>query len=163
MGFLTVRRRCLTTRGVQPVGSVQPVFEWFDVDGAVAPTTRERCLLAVPSLNAETCQIFVDAFAHACPDHLDILLVENSGAHTAQRGRWPKNIPDVWLPPDGPELNPIEWVWRALKDELAWLQCTDLDAQQASVGALLQAYDAPTLLALTGEAQLAEPINALCS
>jgi hypothetical protein len=83
VGLLTVRRRRLTTRGVQPVGSVQHVFEWFDVYGAVAPTTRECCLLVLPSLNAETCQIFVDASAHACPDHLDILLVDNSGAHTA--------------------------------------------------------------------------------
>jgi DDE superfamily endonuclease len=116
----------------------------------VAPTTRERCLLALPSLNAETCQIFVDAFAHACPDHLDILLVDKSGAHTAQRVRWPENIYDVWLPPDCPELNPIERVWRDLKDELAWLQCTDLDAQQASMGALLQAYDAPPSLRSQG-------------
>jgi DDE superfamily endonuclease len=100
---------------------------------------------------------------HACPDHLDILLVDNSGAHTAQRLRWPENIHDVWLPPYCPELNPIERVWRDLKDELAWLQCTDLDAQQAYVVALLHAYDAPTLLALTGDAYLVGPINALCA
>jgi hypothetical protein len=31
VGLLTVRRRRLTTRGVQPVGSVQHVFERFDV------------------------------------------------------------------------------------------------------------------------------------
>ena len=41
-GGLTVRRRRLTAFGVQPVGTVPHVFEWFDVDGAVAPTTGER-------------------------------------------------------------------------------------------------------------------------
>jgi hypothetical protein len=38
-GLLTVRRRRLTARGVQPVGRVQHVFEWFYVYGAVEPTT----------------------------------------------------------------------------------------------------------------------------
>jgi putative transposase len=163
VGLLTVRRRRLTTRGVQPVGSVQHVFAWFYVYGAVAPTTGERFFLELPYLNAETFQLFVDAFAHAFPDSLNILLLDNSGAHTAQRVRWPENVHYVWLPPYCPELNPIERVWRDLKDELAWLQFTDLDAQQAYVGDLLQAYDAPTLQALTGYAYLVEAINALCS
>jgi transposase len=80
-----------------------------------------------------------------------------------KRVRWPENVYSVWLPPSCPELNPIERVWRDLKDELAWLQFTDLDAQQAYVGDLLQAYDAPTLQALTGYAYLVEAINALCT
>jgi putative transposase len=110
---------------------------------AVAPTTREPYLLAFPSLRAETCQIFAEAFAHAWPDHLDMLLVDNSGAQAAQRVGWPENLPDVWLPPYGSEVNPIERVWRDLKDELAWLQGPDLDAPRAYGGALWQAYDAP--------------------
>jgi hypothetical protein len=57
--------------------------------------------------------------------------------------RWPENVPDVWLPPYGPALNPRERVWRDLQDELAWLQCTDLDAQQAYGGEVLPADDAP--------------------
>jgi hypothetical protein len=35
-----------------------------------------------------------------------------------------------------PALNPIERVWRDLNDDLAWQQFHDLEAQQASVGAL---------------------------
>jgi hypothetical protein len=33
LGLLTIRR--LTARGVQPIGSMQHVFEWFYVSGAV--------------------------------------------------------------------------------------------------------------------------------
>jgi hypothetical protein len=44
-GLLTIRRRRLTARGVQPVGSVQHVFEWCDVYGAVEPTTGARFFL----------------------------------------------------------------------------------------------------------------------
>jgi hypothetical protein len=63
-GLLTVRRR-LTACGVQPVGTVQHVFEWFYVYGAVAPTTGERFFLELPYLNTESFQLFVDTFAQA--------------------------------------------------------------------------------------------------
>jgi DDE superfamily endonuclease len=150
VGFLTVRRRRLTACGVQPVGLVQPTFEWCSIDGAVAPTTGERFVLEVPSLNAESFELFVDPVAPAFPDRFTRRLWDNSGAHTAQRLQWPDKVRAVRLPPYGPELNPMERVWRALKEALAWQQCLDLEAQQLSVGNWLQAYDAPTLQALTG-------------
>jgi transposase len=162
-GLLTVRRRRLTACGVQPVGAVQHVFECFYVYGAVAPTTGERFFLELPYLNADTFQLFLESFAQAFPDSLNILLLDNSGAHTAQRLRWPENVCSVSLPPYCPELNPIERVWRDLKDELAWQQFSDLTAQLDYVGALLQAYDAPTLQSLTGYPYLVEAIHALCA
>ena len=113
------------------MGSLQHVFEWFYVYGAIAPTTGERFFLELPYLNADTFQLFVDAFAEAFPDSLNILLLDNSGAHTARHIRWPAHVRCVWLPPYCPELNPIERFWRDLKDDLAWLQFTNLDAQQA--------------------------------
>jgi transposase len=162
-GLLTIRRRRLTACGVQPVGLIQHVFEWFYVYGAVAPTSGERFFLELPYLNADGFQLFLDAFGQAFPDSLNILLLDNSGAHTSQRIRWPENVRCVWLPPYCPELNPIERVWRDLKDDLAWLQFIDLDAQQVYVGDLLQSYDAPTLQTLTGYQCWVEAINALCA
>jgi putative transposase len=161
VGLLTVRRRRLTASGVQPVGLIQHTFEWFYIYGAVAPTTGDRFFLELPYLNADTFQLFVDAFAQAFPDSFTILLLDNSGAHTAQRIRWPAHVQPVWLPPYCPELNPIERVWRDVKDDLAWQQFGDLAAQQVYVGDLLQAYHASTLQALTGYAYLVEAINAL--
>jgi transposase len=72
-------------------------------------------------------------------------------------------VQPVWLLPYGPELNPIERVWRDVKDDLAWQQFVDLTAQQVYVGDLLQAYHASTLQAFTGYAYLLEAINALSS
>jgi transposase len=160
-GLLTVRRRRLTAFGVQPVGTVQHVFEWFYVYGAVAPTTGERFFLELPSLNTESFQLFVDTFAQAFPDSLNLLLLDNSGIHKARRLMIPANVRLVFLPPYCPELNPIERLWRDLKDELAWQQFISVEAQQDHVSQLLQAYDAPTLQALTGYAYLVEAINAL--
>jgi hypothetical protein len=155
-GLLTLRRRRRTAHGIQPVSVVQHTFAWFYVYGAVAPTTGERFFLELPDLDTGAFQIFVDAFARAFPDSLNILLLDNSGAHTAQRIQWPENVRYVWLPPYCPELNPIERVWRELKDDLAWLQFSNLEAQQVSFGDLLQAYEAPVLQVLTGYAYLVD-------
>jgi transposase len=160
-GLLTIRRRRLTARGVQPVGSVQHVFEWFYVYGAVEPTTGDRFFLELPHLNAEMFQLFVDTFAHAFPDSLNILLLDNSGAHTSSQLTLPENVRLLFPPPYCPELNPIERFWRDLKDDVAWLQCADLDAQHDDLNLLLQGYEAATLHSLTGYPYLVEAIHAL--
>jgi transposase len=89
------------------------------------------------------------------------LRLDHSGAHTAQRLRWPANVRGVPWPPYGPELNPLERVWRDLKDAVAWEPFADLAAQLDDVSHLLQAYDAPTLQSLTGYRYLVEAIYAL--
>lgn len=148
---------------MQPVGSVQHVFAWFYVYGALASTTGERYFLALPYPNADNFQLFVDAFAQAFPDSLNLLQLDNGVAHTAQRLTLPANVRLVFLPPYGPELNPIERVWRDLKDALAWLQFPTLDAQQDYLAMLLRVYEAATLQALAGYTYLVEAIHALRS
>jgi hypothetical protein len=162
-GLRTVRRRRLTARGVQPVGPVQHIFEPFYVYGAVARSTGERFLLELPFLNPATFQLFVDVFAQVFPDSFNILLLDDSGAHTAQRLTLPANVRLVLFPPYSPELHLIERVRREVKDDLAWQQFTNLEAQQIYMGDLLQAYDGPTLQLLTGYAYLVEAINSLSS
>ncbi len=108
-------------------------------------------------------QFFLDAFAQTFADSFNLLVLDHSGAHTAHRLTVPAKVGLVFLPPYCPELNPIERVWRELKDALAWQQFTDLDAQQDYVGDLLRAYDAPTLRALTGYTYFVEASNALCA
>jgi transposase len=125
--LLTIRLQRLTIRGVQPIGHVQQVFEWLSIYGAVGHTTGRRFFLGLPSLNAEMFLLFVDAFTQAFRDSLNLLLLDNSGAPTAQRLTLPENVRLVFLPPYCPELTPIEQVWRDLKDALAQLQFPQLD------------------------------------
>jgi transposase len=89
------------------------------------------------------------------------MLLDNSGAHTAQRLILPANVRLVFLPPYCPELNPIERVWRDLKDALAWLHFPNLDVQQDYLATLLLGYAGATLQALTGHPYLVEAIHAL--
>lgn len=160
-GLLTVRRRRLTARGVQPLGTVQHSFEWLYIYGAVAPSSGEHFFLELPYRNADKFQLFLDGLAEAFPDSLNLLLLGNSGAHKAKRLRRPDNIRLVELPPYCPELNPIERLWPDLKDDLAWEQFADLAALQEHIATLLRAYDAATLQSLTGFTYLVDAIHAL--
>jgi hypothetical protein len=107
------------------MGVIQHTFEWCYGYGAVAPAPGERFFLELPSLHAAMLQLCVDGFAQAFPDSRNIWLLDNRGAHTARRLRWPEHVRCVGLPPYGPELNPIERLWRDLKDDLAWQPFTD--------------------------------------
>ncbi len=160
-GLLTVRRRRLTARGVQPVGTIQHVFEWFYLYGAIAPTTGEACVLELAYLNAPTFQVFLDEFARAFPNSLNLLVLDKSGGHTAKQLVIPDNVRLVWLPPYAPELNPIERVWRDLKDQCAWQQFSNVEAQQDYVADVLCGYTAPTLQSLTAYAYFVDAVNAL--
>ena len=160
-GLLTVRRRRLTARGVQPVGTVQHTFQSFYLYGAVAPTSGEHLFLSFPRLTSTTFHRFLDTFAQAYPDSLTMLVLDNSGAHTAKRLTIPPNMRFVLLPPYAPELNPIERLWRAVKDDVAWHQFPDVDTHQQYVTALLDTYDAQTLQSLTGYSYVVDAVKAL--
>ena len=87
--------------------------------------------------------------------------MDNRGAHTAHRLRWPEHVRCVGLPPSCPERKPIARLWRDLKDALAWQPFMHLDAQHNYGGDLLRAYEAPTLQSRTGYAYLVDAIHAL--
>ncbi len=82
-GLQTIRRRRLTARGTKPVGTIQHRFENFYLYGAIAPRTGDGYFLGLPKLNADLFQVFLDAFATARPDTLNVLMVDNSRCHTA--------------------------------------------------------------------------------
>lgn len=160
-GLLTVRRHRVSARGVQPIGTIQQVFDWFYVHGAVEPTTGEHFFLELPYLNADMFQRFVDELGLAFPDSLNLLVLDTSGTHTAKRLTLPENIRLVFLPPYAPELNPIERLWRDLKDKIAWQQFQDSSTQREIVADLLRAYDNTAIQSLVDYAYLCDAMYAL--
>jgi hypothetical protein len=89
----------------------------FSLDGAVAPTTGDSFFLELPWLNTTAFQVWLDPFAEALPASFNLLVLDNGAFHTAQALQWPANVAPVFLPPYSPERNPIERLWRDLKDK----------------------------------------------
>jgi transposase len=159
-GLQTIRRRRITARGVKPVGRYHHRFENFYLYGSIAPHCGDGFLLGLPKLDQAHVQRFLDAFARARPDTLNVLLLDNARSHTAKTLRVPEHVILLFQPPYAPEVNPAERVWEDLKQDLAW-ECFDtLAALQDRIVDLVHAYDAATLQSLTSYPYLMHAINA---
>lgn len=159
LGLLPVVRRRITTRGVQPRATVTYQFENFSLYGAVEPTTGASIFLELPYLNSRAFQRWLDGFAAAFPESLNRLVLDNGAGHKAKAVRWRSNVVPVFLPPYSPELNPIERLWRDLKDKLADLSAPPLDALSEAVCAIIQHYAPATLQSLTSFAYFVQAVD----
>ncbi len=160
-GLRTIQRRRITSWGIKPQGACQYGYANFWLSGAVAPATGDAFFYVLPKLNAEYMQLYLDALADARPDTLNVLLLDNSGAHTAHELVVPANIVLLFQPPYAPEVNPAERVWEDLKADLAWARYAALQPLQDHIVRLVEAYDAPTLQALTAYPYFIHAVNAL--
>jgi transposase len=65
------------------------------------------------------------------------------------------------LPPYSPELNPIERLWRALKDHLAGTLFERLHSLKDHVAQILRSYTPATIRSLTGYPFFVEAVKGL--
>jgi hypothetical protein len=159
VGLLPIVRRRITACGVQPIATVAHTFDNFYLYGAVEPTTGASFFLELPWLNASAFQLWVDHFADAFPQSFNVLVLDNSACHTAKTVRWPSHVAPVFLPPYSPELNPIERLWRDLKDQLADLVTKTIEELSDAVCAIIQNYSNATLQSLTGFAYFVQAVE----
>jgi transposase len=146
---------------VQPVSRVHPTFESYYLYGAVAPTTGESFFLDLPYLDAQGFQVFLTHFAHHYAQSLNVLVLDNGSFHTAHCLQIPANVVLVPLPPYSPELNPIERLWRDLKDRLSRGVFRKLPALRGRVTRLLHSYSPQMFQSLTGYPYFVHAVNGL--
>jgi transposase len=160
-GLLPIVRRRITARGVQPLLPAAYRFESLYLYGAVEPLTGKSFFLELPALNTQGFQLFLDHFAATDPACFHLLLLDNGAFHKAHSLRLPPNVALLFFPPYAPELNPIERLWRDLKDWLSPYQPTTLDALEDLLGTRLKQYTSSALRSLTGFSYLLTAIHQL--
>lgn len=143
------------------MGPVQYRFESYYLYGAIEPTTGASFFLELPHLDADCFQVFVDHFAAQHAASFTLFGLDNGACHTAKRLQLPPNLRFVPWPPYSPELNPLERLWRDLKDHLAFPLYKGLPALKRRVTCLLRRYTTPTLQSLTGYPYFVEAVNGL--
>ena len=143
-------RHRITARGVQPVVSSAYRFESLYLYGAVAPVTGKSFFLELPALNTQGFHLFLDHFAATDPTSFHLLLLDNGAFHKAQALRLPANVALLFFPPYAPELNPIERLWRDLKDWLAPVQPQTLDDLSTLLMTRLRHYSPVVVRSVTG-------------
>lgn len=114
-GLKTLCSRVITLIGVKPVAPVQWLRDNFWLYGAVAPATGEHFFYEFSHLDTVCFQRFVDQFAAAFPDSLNLLHLDQAGCHTAAELVWPENVILLFQPAHSPELNPMKRLWQDIK------------------------------------------------
>jgi putative transposase len=119
LGLQPIVRRRMTACGVQPVATVWPRLDNCSLVGAVEPLTGDSLFLELPLLNRAMVQRWLDDLAPTFAASFNIRVRDNGAFHTAKALRWPPHVATVPCPSSSPELNPIERLWRNLKEQLA--------------------------------------------
>lgn len=158
-GLLPIVRRRITARGVQPLLPAAYRFESLYLYGAVEPLTGQSFFLELPLLNTQGFQLFLDHFAASEPACFHLLLLDNGAFHKSHSLRLPANVGVVFFPPYSPELNPVERLWRDLKDWLSLSSPATLEALSDLLSTRLRHYSSAALRSLTGFSYLLTAIQ----
>jgi transposase len=161
LGLHTIRRRRITLRGVKPIGVHQQCFENLYVYGAIAPASGESMFCIAKTMTSEKFQIYLEQFAEAHAETLNVLLLDNSRTHMAKTLVIPANVVLLFQEPYAPELNPAERVWEALKDALAWERWTCLADLQDRLLELVGGWTDEMLQSLTSYPYIMTALSAL--
>lgn len=100
----------------------EQVYAYFAAD----PKEGEAVLSLLPLVCAEAMNIFLEQVALAFPGRKVLMFLDRAGWHTAKKLRIPKDIMLMFLPPRSPELNPVERLWKHIRQAVMHNQVFDM-------------------------------------
>jgi DDE superfamily endonuclease len=158
-GMKTLMSRVITLFGVKPIAPVQWSRQNFWLYGAVEPSSGEHFFYEFSHLDSICFQQFIDLFAAAFPDSLNLLHLDQASCHTATSLVWPENVLPIFQPAHSPELNPIERLWQDLKKHFKGRNFDNLAALRDEVFGLLNSLCPSTIMSLTGWSYILDALN----
>lgn len=154
-------RRVITLFGVKPITPVQWSRENFWLYGAVEPLSGEHFFYEFSHLDCVYFQRFVDLFAAAFPDSLNLLHLDGASCHTATSLVWPENVLPIFQPAHSPELNPIERLWENFKKHFKGKNFDNLSTLRDEVFGLINSLSSTVIVSLTGWSYILEALAAI--
>jgi transposase len=93
---------------------------------------------------------FLELFAAAYPDDLQIIQLDNGGFHNSLNLNIPENVILLFQPAYSPEVNPIEMLWGYVKEQLKWLRFDSIEELRETVRKELKKLTNEVIASLTG-------------
>jgi transposase len=101
--------------GIRPFTPFQVVREFTYVFAAASPKDGVMDSLVLPKVNADTMSLFLEEVARRHKDEFILMVMDKAGWHRAKRLVVPENMRLLFLPPYSPELNPVEHIWKEIR------------------------------------------------
>ena len=102
--------------GSSPRVSVQTEYDWIYIFGAACPATGETAAILMPYANIDAMNKHLGVIGEMAEGQHILLVMDQAGWHMSDRLNIPDNITIYPLPPYSPELNPIELLWKYLRE-----------------------------------------------
>lgn len=83
--------------------------------GAVDPLYGDSFFLVLPYCNTTCMNLFLQKLSDAYPDDIILLCCDGAAWHKSGTMNVPDNIELFFIPPYTPEMNPIEQIWKELR------------------------------------------------
>jgi DDE superfamily endonuclease len=116
-GLLGTPRRCWAPKPVRPVAGAGLERKYIYAFAAISPHDDVTDSLVLPWVSAQTMSLFLAEIAERHADEFVVMVMDQAGWHIAGELAVPPNMRIVFLPPYGPELNPAEHIWEALRED----------------------------------------------
>ncbi len=104
-------------RGTRPRAPHDQCTRSAYIFGAICPKQGKGAGLVPPFCNSAAMTLHLEEISGAvAPDAHAVLVMDRAGWHTSAKLNVPADITVVPLPPRSPELDPVENVWRLMRD-----------------------------------------------
>ena len=101
--------------------------------GAICPARGVGAVLALPYADADMMQLHLDEISRNVADGAHaVLLLDRAGWHTTGKLDVPDNITPIFLPSRAPELNPVQNIWRYLRQNWLSTPCSKTTTQSST-------------------------------
>ena len=114
-GTMTTLKRKWSLRGSKCEIRVRQGYENFYTYSSVCPKTGKIFSLLLPEVNTKMMNLYLKELSRYFEGEKIILIMDNAGWHKSKRLKIPSNIEIEYLPAYSPELNPVERLWKWLK------------------------------------------------
>lgn len=157
-GLKTLTGRVLTLTGVKPVMPMQWPRDAFWLYGAVEPSTGAHFFYRFSHLDSLCFERFLAEFGAAFADSLNLVQMDQAGAHLADSIHWPPNVLPIIQPAHSPELNPIERLWQDLRKHFKGKNFESIAALEHAVFEQINALSQKAVASLTGYAYILDAL-----
>jgi len=130
IGRVPIVRRVWAPKGQRPAAPHRIKRQWMYVYGFVRPGTKDTFWLLLPEANTAWMGLALAEWTRwADPKGRKrlVLVADGAGWHTSGKLALPKQVELFPLPPNTPELQPVESAWPALREGVANEAFDDLD------------------------------------
>jgi hypothetical protein len=133
-GLLGTPRRCWAPKGTRPIVGARLQRKYLYAFSAVSPHDGVLDSLVLPWVNAQTMSLFLDEVAQRHAKEFVFMVMDQAGWHIAGDLVVPANMRLMFLPPYSPELNPVEHLWDAIREDCFGNHVfADLDAVETAL------------------------------